>query len=723
MITFAPVLNAAPAVGLVLRLGATPDRYLRITHVFPECCYGMWVGEPEMARAARRPQRFSNLELQGLERSSGTAWGRIELPRNFLNAPLEGTDKAASLDAAWNLIFPLISEFASEGSLHRDRYESLIRERATAAGANFLTTKRLLHRYFYFGSTRCALVALPKGTKAGSKQTEPSKITTVQKRRGRQSVMSSELGENDFAVTHLDRDDMVACLKRLLGLGPTYRTQAHEQYLADWFSKRHPAQYKEYIDGTRQLPVTLRQYNYYVDRDAHLGEALVANLRTYKRNKGSLGSVYASGPGEVYEIDATGGRMFLVAAGPSPTLIGKPTIYLMIDRWSRFVVSAYMSTKSPSFEEVRHCLLVAFTSRERRFRALGVNIDDARWPVGRMPAVICHDRGSEFMCSSMEQAVMRDLRIEMTALPPYCPDGKAIVERLIRELKRRMASSGLKGVYADRPLDPETKKVAKRAQSAAVHSLAEAYRLLIEIIDDHNNRPHSALRKKRILAHAGVAPTPKAAYIWGLEHITGQRVATFSDHEYKRMLLASDTASIGAGVVRYKGRPYLPADETAIELANRSTKRATQVIIRIDKTEPHELFVVTTQGRWAAFELTRGGQAEIANTTLDEEEAFASHAALLWASSEHESKISRVKAINQRPRRANRPEAKKLNSSEQLEARSDEAASLKKILSGTEPTTKPHARKPTEVQPDWMKFEEEERQRNLALIRKHRKQN
>ena len=46
--------NPAPTPGLVLRVGEDTDRYLRLTHVFNDCIYAMWVGEPEGARYARR---------------------------------------------------------------------------------------------------------------------------------------------------------------------------------------------------------------------------------------------------------------------------------------------------------------------------------------------------------------------------------------------------------------------------------------------------------------------------------------------------------------------------------------------------------------------------------------------------------------------------------------------------------------------------------------------
>ncbi len=53
-------------------------------------------------------------------------------------------------------------------------------------------------------------------------------------------------------------------------------------------------------------------------------------------------------------------------------------------------------------------------------------------PIGVFPAAVCADRGSELTCDSIQQALPDDLRVEIINLPPYKPDAKDIIERLIR---------------------------------------------------------------------------------------------------------------------------------------------------------------------------------------------------------------------------------------------------------------------------------------------------
>ena len=226
-----------------------------------------------------------------------------------------------------------------------------------------------------------------------------------------------------------------------------------------------------------------------------------------------------------------------------------------------------------------------------------------------------------------------------------------------------------------------------------------------------------------MLAQAGVSPTPKNAYLWGLKHLTGLRSAPLGEEDYYRLLLSTDKASIANGVLLYKTRPYLPDNEQAAELARMSTRRSKSIDIRLDKTQPTTILVPGTQGTWAQFQMTPGASNEIAGLALDEEEAMSSHIALLWARAEHEGRVTRVaaKSVNRTPRRQGIPSAAKLPRTTQITARNQETARMKAELLGL-PQSFPETQEEAAAESDWRRLEEEERQRNLALIRKHRGQ-
>ncbi|MFZ4288161.1 integrase catalytic domain-containing protein [Variovorax sp. HJSM1_2] len=726
---FHPIQYSGLTAGLVLRVGETSDRFLRLTHVFSRAVYGMWVSTAAQARYARRPIPIPLPELKELIDTPGSTWGKIHLPPGLIQ-PVEESSRAIELDSSWLLIEPLITAFESESNLSRSRFNTLICERADSTSTSWLNLTRLVKRFYYFGRIRFALLPLYPGVKPGGKS--PTAVcpdgegnTPLTRRRGRQPLLAEELGSNNFVVGEDDIADMIESYKAELRKGATFITSVYPKYLQKAFKERHEKVFDEYVKKKRPVPVTERQFRYYVSTHVKLSADLSVNARIYKKNSGYLASVRASGPGEIYEIDATVGRLFLVSDADPPVQVGKPTIYLIIDRWSRFVVAVYLSLRPPSYEEVRHALLIAFTSRETRFRELGINIDDTRWPVGRMPPVICSDRGSEFLSDAFENAVVNDLRIDHTVLPPLCPDGKAIVERSIREFKRRMTSMRIKGVYADRPLDPQTKRIARRAEAAAVHSLSDAYRVIVEIIDAHNNSPHTSLRRMRMLTQAGVHPTPKEAYLWGIKNLTGVRLAPLTDEDYQRMLLSTDQASGSQGLLRYRGRAYQPVNALAHTLASSWAKRARAVQIRLDKTMPMEIFVVTARREWAKFHITAGAARELFGISLDEEEALSTQTARFWAQAENDSLIERVtaKETKRGPRKRPTGTPEKLDKRGLQNARELETENIKQALLGKQKQP-PKPKKPSDVsaQSSWEKLEEQERLDQLETIRKHRSQ-
>lgn len=327
------------------------------------------------------------------------------------------------------------------------------------------------------------------------------------------------------------------------------------------------------------------------------------------------------------------------------------------------------------------------------------------------------------MSESMEQSVVNDLRIDLTPLPPYCPDGKAIVERLFRTIKQRMAASGMKGVYADRPLDPMAKRAAKKAEAAAVYTLSDAYRVLVEIICEHNNRPHPALKKRKILTLNGVEPTPTKAYLWGLNAITGLRSAPFSDEDYERFLLSSVKASISDGLLRYEKRSYVPSNEAAIDLVQRTSRKATAVDARVDRTFPTEVFVPNKHGLWAKFLMSEGDAKDIEGISLDEEEAFAGRTARLWARADQTSRRQRVAARSSKQAKSRSGTATpvRVSKSEQQEARSRETAKLKSRLH-SKPMSDLSDEVPTSSSAvNWAELERQEQAQMLEQIRKQRK--
>lgn len=724
MVKFLALPSMESGPGSVLRLGGDAATYLRITHLFSDCVYAMWVGEANQARTARRPRKVSFGELEELASSPGAQWGRLELPPALSDSPAPQSQRDLNLNAAWLAVKPLLDHFKKEQNLARHMFSRLIHHQAARSRVSPHTLRRWVLRYYYFGGSRLALLPLPTGIEPRPEEddTPPQLedgVKQVSQRRGPKSKLSRKLGNNTFVVSELDIVDMCTALRRARAHGTKTQTDAHVDYLATEFRKRHPDLYAAYECREHPEPVTLRQFRYYTQEPNN------APLNSASRSAKAgvyTAALYARGPGEITEIDSTGGRLFLRPERQPDICLGGPTIYIAIDRWSRYILSVYLSLAKPSYEELRYTLLVAFTSRKIRFQALDIDIDDTRWPPGKISASLCADRGPDLLSESAVQSIANDLRIEFNILPPLCPDGKAIVERLIGVLKQHMPAAGIQGAYPDRPKDVASRKTAKAARCAAVHSLAEAYAKLIGLVEDHNNRPHSVLKRYALLAQAGVPPTPKAAYQWGLDNLTGLRSPPFSDDDYYRLLLSTDTATLSKRVLLYHSRAYRPADLLARKLIVTSTGRRKKVEVRVDKTEPSRIFVPTGHHAWATFEMTDGAMQELHGVTLDEEDALAASASQLWATAEHDARRTRVahRAADSR-RRSPRHAPVVDDPQTQRALRAEETAALKQQLNGANaPHDAPPCSPPVPPVVDWQKIEQAQRTRLVEFIRQKR---
>lgn len=648
----------------------------RITHIFNESVFVILVSTPDMARYAKRPQELRRAYLEKKLDTGEWELGRLPLPPEFLV-------NVDDCDHAYQAIRPLIEIFEEERALGRSLFTTYIERRAEEISFSVVSLRRMLLRFYYFGRTKSSLQPLKAGRpiewdrfKLGG-DSMPSKSFTV-RRRGRQPIESNVLGRNDFSVNRDDISDMVECFETLIKKGKVTKIQAHAEYLVGYFSKRHSDIYKKYLSKQCPIPVTIRQFRAYTSQYASLTAEMAENVGQGARRR--AGATLAVGPGEYYEIDATGGRIHLVDSKNLDVLLGTPLIYLVIDRWSRFILSVYVTLRPASWEEIRIALLIAFTPREKRFRNLGINVSEERWPQGRICAHMVQDRGSEMISRAMLDAAVDGLHIEPETLPPLCPDGKGIVERTIRKLKAKMADRRLKGGFQDRPIDPKSKRRFRTAKDAAVFSIRELYWTLIDIVDEHNNTSHRHLEEKSVLRLAQVRPTPRDAYLWGLENITGLEHPPLSDEDYLRLLMGKDKATIANGAVMFRNRKYYPANAAAERQARLSTARRSSIDIKVDRSYPETIFVPLAGQDWPQWKVDKAGLQELQEITMEEEDFLHDKHRLLIAQTRNDSSVEgQLRLARDRPSRGV-PAA--ISADERKSRRDEESDAIKAAILG-----------------------------------------
>jgi transposase InsO family protein len=77
----------------------------------------------------------------------------------------------------------------------------------------------------------------------------------------------------------------------------------------------------------------------------------------------STATSQALGPGSRYEIDATIADIYLVSNSNPESIVGRPTIYFVIDVFSRLVAGFYIGFESPSYLAAIQALNIAMTDK------------------------------------------------------------------------------------------------------------------------------------------------------------------------------------------------------------------------------------------------------------------------------------------------------------------------------------------------------------------------
>ncbi|MGF6810891.1 putative transposase [Paraburkholderia sp. Clong3] len=260
---------------------------------------------------------------------------------------------------------------------------------------------------------------------------------------------------------------------------------------------------------------------------------------------------HSVGPGQEYLIDATIADVFLVLSYDRTVVVGRPTVYLAMDVWSRMIVGFYVTFDPPSFEGVALMLENIATPKDELCARFGIKIAWEDWPCEYLPqSRFFADRGGDFMKTASWQAVNEMLGIAISNAKAGDPTLRAIVERRFGSLPAHFQRATFGVVEAD-----ATTRGAPHYAWDANHTISEFTRKLIRAILRHNRTPIG--RKGAIIemATAGIADTPLNRWNYGLETLTGT-LRKHSIDEIRRATWPVDTAKPTKEGLHWRGLDY-----------------------------------------------------------------------------------------------------------------------------------------------------------------------
>lgn len=181
----------------------------------------------------------------------------------------------------------------------------------------------------------------------------------------------------------------------------------------------------------------------------------------------------------------------LVTCGRTGVVLGRPTLSLAVDHFSRMIVGIYVGFEVPSALAVANCLRNAFLSKSY-VKDLYPEVQN-EWPCyGRWENAI-FDNGADFHSATIE-SVLSSLGINVQFMPVRTPEYKGWVERLFRTLNDDLIHE-LDGTTGSNPEDRGDDKPEQRACIPL-----ETLTLLIHMwaIDEYPYRKHSELNARPI---------------------------------------------------------------------------------------------------------------------------------------------------------------------------------------------------------------------------------
>ncbi|BAY95297.1 MULTISPECIES: Mu transposase C-terminal domain-containing protein [unclassified Tolypothrix] len=452
-------------------------------------------------------------------------------------------------DEAWQVIEPLIEK--GEQIFIRTIRGRLVADTVVKTGRTSATIYNYLRRYWQGGQVKNAL--LPRFDQCGGS----GKLRqNNHRKRGRPNKLT--LGEQQAIGVNVDQQ-VREYFRR--GIQLFYETrsgrtlkQSYQLTLEKFFHQGY-----ETINGVlvpilppaEELP-TYAQFYYWYKKDRDLCRTLKSRVGEHRfnlRHRAVTGNAtnIASGPGSLYQIDATIGDIYLVSSLDRNRLIGRPVIYLVVDVFSRLIVGFSVSLEGPSWLGAMLALENATANKVKFCQEYGIEITEAQWPSHHLPEAILADRGE--LLSNNANNLVNALGIRVDNTPPFRPDWKPIVERYFRLSNDKLIH------WMPGAVHQTYERGDKDYRLDAVLDLNQFRKLMLLCILDHNNQHRlDTYPANEYMIADGVEPYPINLWHWGVQNQGCPRVMP---REIVRLnLLPTDSASVTHQGIYYRGLFY-----------------------------------------------------------------------------------------------------------------------------------------------------------------------
>ena len=265
---------------------------------------------------------------------------------------------------------------------------------------------------------------------------------------------------------------------------------------------------------------TYDQFYYFYKKEYSLLRVIKEKFTSidYKKDVKPLNSTStteAIGPGYRFQIDATMADIYLVSDNDRTLIVGRPTLYFVIDVFSRTIAGFYVGFENPSWGAAMNALANTVEDKVEFCKKYDIDILPEEWPVNGVPNTILADKG-EFLGANVETiASAYGIRIENA--PARRGDAKGIVEREFRTTQVKFKA------YAPAIVDPIISKKRGKGdyREDAKLTINDFTKIIINLILHHNNyhviRGYDQCKDMP----TDIPNVPLHIWNWGIANLTG----------------------------------------------------------------------------------------------------------------------------------------------------------------------------------------------------------
>lgn len=470
-------------------------------------------------------------------------YSRIIAEENIKDSRKEKRDKA------WDVVsFIIVS--CGEPQIYNSKIRSgLIKEASKKFGISDRTTYEYLRKYWQRGKTKNAL--LPDFDNCGGKNHDKDESKN---KRGRPRKYNSK---------GINVDDRIKKIFRL-ALNKFYYTTKENSLMTAYqlMRKEYYSDGYRYDNGVKKpllidssVTPSFGQFRYWYLKDKNLKKEVSMRKsakRYYLENREVLGNSTqeATGPGAIYQIDATIADVYLVSSYLKNEIIGRPIVYAVIDVYSHLIVGVYVGLEGPSWLGAMMALSNAITNKVEFCNKYGITISDLEWPVNDcIPESIIADRG-ELEGKNIENLVS-GLNIKISNTASSRGDLKGIVEQFFNTINTRI-----------KPFIPGTvggdfqMRGGKDYRLDAKLDIRQFTKVIIKCVLYHNNHHWmDNYKREEMMIEDDIKPIPIEIWNWGVKNKSG-KLRNINQDIVRLNLMPRDKGTVTGRGIRFKGIFY-----------------------------------------------------------------------------------------------------------------------------------------------------------------------